>query len=109
MSAIGPKKLLQATTTTASGDAITLDKTMQFYPTVHAWGTTSAGSGSSTIVIEVSNDTSAPWLTAATITLTLGTSATADGQAINAGWMYIRARVSAISGTGASVNVTMGS
>ena len=109
MSIIGTHKLLDAATTTATGDTKTLNKPNQVYLPVHGWGTTSAGVGAAVIHIEVSNDTTAPWLTAGTITLTLGTSATADGFAIQAGWMYIRARVESISGTNASVSVVLGS
>lgn len=76
--------------------------------TVQARGATSAGAGAATIVIEVSN-VEAPtadtqWITAGTITLTLGTTEVTDGFAINASWRNIRARVSAISGTNATVS-----
>ena len=44
-----------------------------------AWGSTSAGSGSASIDIEVRNDADDEWSTMGTITLTLGTTATSDG------------------------------
>ncbi len=98
-----PITLMSARTTTGSGDwhRAGTSKTLQ------ALGTTSAGVGAATIVIEVSNDgTNA--LTAGTITLTLGTSATSDGFASFAAWLYVRANVTAISGTNAQVSVYMG-
>lgn len=71
-----------------------------------AYGSTSAGSGAATILCQVSNvDTDAAFITMGTITLTLGTAVTADGFASDAPWKYVRAKVSAISGTNASVNV----
>ena len=75
--------------------------------TIQASGSTTAGSGSATIVIEVSNDDT-NWITAGTITLTLGTTSTTDGFTTDAPWKYIRARVTALSGTGASVTALMG-
>lgn len=76
--------------------------------TIHAWGTTSAGAGAATINIEASNDLTAPWLVLGIISLTLGTTATADGFAIDAPWKWTRANVTAISGTNASVSVSFG-
>lgn len=72
--------------------------------TFQASGTTTAGSGAATIAIQVSNDAS-NWITAGTITLTLGTSATTDGFALAAKWKHSRANVTALSGTGAAVSV----
>jgi hypothetical protein len=71
-----------------------------------ATGATSAGSGSATVVIEVSND-GTNYNTLGTITLTLGTSSTGDGFAVSNTWEYYRAKLTAISGTGASVTVYM--
>lgn len=77
--------------------------------TYQATGVTSAGSGAATIIIEVSNvggaDTN--WITMGTIALTLGTAVTTDGFASNAPWKYVRARISSISGTNATVSVLM--
>jgi hypothetical protein len=81
-----------------------------------ASGETSAGSGAATIQIQVSNaddpsetavtaDAHGLWITAGTITLTLGTTVTSDGFAINAPWKWARAWISAISGTDGTVNV----
>lgn len=63
------------------------------------------GAVSATVLIEASVD-GANWLTLATISLSGTTSAT-DGFVAAGGWPNVRARVSAISGTGAAVNVLM--
>jgi hypothetical protein len=76
--------------------------------TFQAKGSTTAGAGAATIVIEATNDITWPWLTLGTLTLTLGTVATTDGLAVLASWKYVRARLSAISGTGAKVSVAVG-
>lgn len=76
--------------------------------TFQAKGSTTAGAGAATIIIEATNDTTWPWITLGTLTLTLGTVAVTDGLAILAGWKCVRARLSAISGTGASVSVNVG-
>lgn len=104
-------QLLTNATTTATGGYISprcVNRTFQ------AMGTTSSGSGSSAIVIEGSNKsapvegTNVDWTTLGTITLTLGTTQTNDGFVSAASWRWIRARVSSISGTGATVNAYMG-
>lgn len=97
--------LLTASTTTATGDA---HEPWGDTRTYGATGTTSAGAGSATILIEVRNDPNAAWITMGTITLTLSTTATADGFSSIVPWRYVRARISAISGTTATVTVTMG-
>lgn len=69
-----------------------------------------AGTGSvtATIVIEGSNTGQAgEFITLGTITLT-GTTKATDGFASNAKWTYVRARVTAVTGTGALVSVYMG-
>lgn len=73
---------------------------------------TGTGTVSATIVIEVSNDPiTQGWITSTgtplgTITLT-GTTTATDGFATQAAWAYYRANVTAISGTGAAVTVTV--
>lgn len=101
-------EMLTAATTTATGDTL---KPARAPMTFHAFGETSAGAGSATIVIEVSNverPTTNDWLTMGTITLTLGTTRSSDGFSSSVQWRNVRARVTAISGTGASVNVRGG-
>lgn len=87
--------------------------------TFMAHGETTASTGASTILIEVTNiddpdhdatsgDDDGYWITAGTITLTLGTTITADGFVLDGPWKYARANVTAISGTGATVTVLKG-
>lgn len=84
--------------------------------TFQAYGTTSAGAGAATVVIQVSNvpvpgtgATSGDWKDAGTITLSaLATTSTSDGFAVDAAWRWARARITAISGTDATVSVAMG-
>lgn len=75
---------------------------------VQVKSSTTAGAGSTTVIVEVTNDTTWPWLTAATITLVTGTVEVSDGIVLSAGWKFLRARVSAISGTGAQVSANVG-
>lgn len=75
--------------------------------TYEAQGTTSAGAGAAVIVIQVCNDGSS-WKTLGTFSLTLGTTSTTDGFASSAAWKYVRANVSSISGTTATVSVYLG-
>lgn len=66
------------------------------------------GAVTATVIIKVSNTgDDDDWATAATITLS-GTTSDSDGFAMNAKWAYTKANVSAISGTGAAVIVTLG-
>lgn len=103
-------RLLDAATTTATGAAVTPASVRR---AVHVWGATSAGAGSVTVVIEVTNNPAAAvntdWIIAGTVTLTLSTTVASDGFVIDAPWTRMRARVTAISGTGANVTVDMGS
>lgn len=100
-------KLLDAATSTVTGSSVPRASGLT---SVFAYGSTSSGSGSATIPVEVSND-GVYWVVAGTFSLTLATTITTgtntDGFTINGGWQYIRARVTAISGTGAAVTVTV--
>jgi hypothetical protein len=64
------------------------------------------GAVTATVVIQVSND-GTNYLTLGTITLS-GITTSTDGFASSAAWEHVRASLSAISGTSATVNVTMG-
>ncbi len=68
---------------------------------------TGTGAISATVVVECSND-QVGWLPLGTITLS-GTNSASDGFPSQTMWRHVRARCSAISGTGAIVKVTMGS
>ena len=100
--------LLENATTVSSG---TRQRPATRNRTFQAYGETSAGAGAATIVIEVSNveePGANDWITAGTINLTLATTRTTDGFTMQAAWRNVRARVSAISGTNATVTVRMG-
>ena len=107
--ATNPIVLLSAVAVTGSGSAVSPTATAR---TFHVFGATTSGAGATTVVIEVSNvlapATDADWVTACTITLTLATTRTGDGCVTNAAWAWVRARVSAISGTGATVSAHLG-
>jgi hypothetical protein len=99
-----PIKLLDQVTGTGAG---TPASPYQEKHSVHAFGQTSAGAGSATIKIEgtnIHNPGSDDWNELAEIVLTLATTRSSLGMAIDAPWRMIRARVSAISGTGAAVS-----
>ena len=74
---------------------------------------TGTGSVGATIAIQVSNEdatwagTNSNWITIGTITLS-GTTTATDGFTTVAPWKYLRANVTAISGTNATVTVLMG-
>ncbi len=92
-------------TTTGAGSAHFKDSPhATFQATV-----TGTGAVTATVDIEVSND-GTNWADTAAGTITLsGTTTHSDGfTTTNAPWKYVRANVTAISGTGASVDVVMG-
>jgi hypothetical protein len=71
------------------------------------------GAVTATVVIQASNDqatfegSTSNWITIGTISLS-GTTSTTDGFTTVAPWKYVRAGVTAISGTSATVKVLMG-
>lgn len=77
-----------------------------------AVGRTTSGAGTAVVSIEVSNvpEPSADdhWITALEISLTLtNANDVSDGQQIDAAWRHVRANVTEITGTGATVDVYM--
>jgi hypothetical protein len=92
-------KLLDAQTTVAAGQTTPLTGAH------HTFQATVSGTGAvtATVLIQCSND-GTNWLTLGTITLTGTTSAT-DGFASAAPWAFVRANVTARTGTGAAVTV----
>lgn len=100
--------LLSAATATGAGASFSPRATPQTY---QATGATGSGSGAATIKIQVSDvptPTANDWLDLGTITLTLGVTSTTDGFTSSTSWRHVRANVTAISGTSASVYVYMG-
>lgn len=94
-------KLLSGATATATGATARWlwGRTHRVYQAT----VTGTGAVSATVEIEVSCDGS-NWIVAGTITLT-GTTSDTDGFASDAPWPYVRADLTAISGTGATVDV----
>ena len=99
--------LTNQTSTTTLANVVAHQPTSQ-YRTFQASGFTSSGAGAATIDIRVSNDGSDYSTVLGTITLTLGTTVVSDGFGSILPWRYVKPHVTAISGTGASVTVTMG-
>ena len=71
-----------------------------------AEGSVSASTGAATIVIAGRNGGEV-WNTIDTLSLTLGTAATADFGSTTVPWDEVRASITAISGTNATVDVWM--
>lgn len=94
------QKLLNGATATGYGGQLTLQSAQGIQATV-----VGSGSVSATVVIEVSNDGVA-WMPLGTITLS-GTTMATDGFASAGTWESVRANLSAVSGTGAAVTVTL--
>lgn len=99
-----PTKLLNNTTDTGVGPSVSKNAPKA---AIQATGATTAGTGSATLVVEVSND-GANWLPHDTLTLTLSTVVATAGIEMDAPWAYVRGNVTAISGTGAAVSLIMG-
>lgn len=103
-------KIVDAQTTTGAGPkhhGNGVNRTFQ------AVGRTTAGAGSVTIKVQatdVFNPTvDGQWIDLGTITLgALTTTDTSDGFATEAPWLWVRGNVTAIAGTGASVDLWMG-
>lgn len=93
--------ILTAATTVAAGGAVPgvgRSKTFQ------ANGTTTAGAGAATIQVQGSNNKT-NWDTLGTISLTLSTTSSSDSFNSLDRYLWLRGNVTAISGTGASVNL----
>ena len=99
--------ILPATLTTVTGGSVPIKEENTREMSIQA---TVAGTGALTasIIIEVSNDNRG-WVSNAVSNINLsGTTVASQGLLLKAPWAYIRARVTSISGTGASVTVTAG-
>lgn len=91
-------------TTTGTGNAIYKDAPKTTLQVIVA-GT---GAVSATVVFDASND-GTNWCSTALGTVTAaGTTTASDGFTTDAPWKYIRARVTAISGTSATVSALIG-
>jgi hypothetical protein len=94
--------LLREKTTTGAG---TTENGISKTKTYQANGTTSSGAGSATITVQGSNDEGNTWDTIGTITLTLATTSSSDSFTSEDRYQKVRGNVTAISGTGAKVNL----
>lgn len=99
------RTILLNATTVAAGSAV---NGVSCTKTYQATGRTTSGAGAATIQVQGSNDEGNTWDTIGTITLTLATTAASDGFSSDDRYQRIRGNVTAISGTGASVNLRMG-
>lgn len=70
-------------------------------------GTVASGAGAVSVDIEASND-GVNFQVIGTISLALSSTAACDGFASNAAWLNVRANVTSISGTTATVDLFMG-
>lgn len=101
-------RLLNEVTTLVTGVAAPFfDMSPNPTRTFQAYGTTTSGTGAATITVNVSHNGS-DYMTLATIELPLSTVSASDGFLVDAHWEYVRAEVTAISGTGATVSLIMG-
>lgn len=98
------KPLLSAVIATGAGAAVTGPSGSK---TFQARGTTTAGTGASTILIQGSNDDGTSWDTVGTITLTLAVTSSSDSFTSASRYGSYRANVTAISGTNATVTASM--
>ncbi len=101
----GKERILNAVTTTATSESYNV--TGAVARTYQVVASTTAGAGTATVEIQVSND-GTNWLLLGTIPLTLSTTPSTDGLAANAPWAFTRAKVTALTGTGANVTVILG-
>ena len=101
------KKLLNAVTVTGAGTADFVDRGVK---TFQVYGITSSGSGSATIKMQGSND-EVSWDDLDTgMVVTLATTVATgigDGYTSDDRYAFVRANVTAISGTGAAVTATV--
>lgn len=90
--------LLSGATATGAGSSVAMQEGFRAF---QAYGSMSASTGAATINIEVSNNpTTAGWIIAASISLSLSTTSATDGVSIISGWKYARANVTAITENG---------
>ena len=103
-----PVTILTDDTGSATGKAYSTTFYGEGGSNVVKFSATVAGTGAvtATVIIDYSNDGTYWALAGATITLS-GTTSHTDGYATVANWPFVRARCTAISGTGATVTVKM--
>jgi len=103
-SKITVRTILDSITTTATGTAYEAYGTKKAFQLV---GATATGTGAATARVDISNDAS-NWITTDTLSLTLSATSSSDSYFLDAPWKYMRGIVHSISGTGATVSLTVG-
>lgn len=100
--------LLDNVSTTGAGSKVPVVKKGDSSATFQATVNGTSGTVTATIDIEVSNNET-DWIVMGTISLSAtAPTADSDGFASNASWSFARAKLTAITGTGAVVTVLMG-
>jgi len=97
------RSLITDATASATSDALACSgtkKTFQFS------GITSSSTGAAEAIVQASND-STNWTNLDTLTLSLAVTPSNDSYSVDAVWKYIRSVLNSISGTGATVNLTV--
>ena len=88
--------------------APTTGASQRVYPQARAFQATVTGTGAVTATIIIAgSDDNVNFLPLGTITLS-GTTTASDGFGSSAPWLYVRAQLTAISGTGAAVSAQVG-
>lgn len=100
------KQVFSAQATTGASAALRPENAAHTNLLFHASGTTASGSGSATVKLQGSND-GTNWVDIGSVTLTLGVSATSDKVASVENWLFVRGNVTALTGTGATINATL--
>ena len=102
---VSQRVLLSGVSTPSAGQSVDLAEhaNEQRNYVAHVSGT---GAVSATILVEVSNN-NLHFIPLATITLS-GTNSATDGFVSDESWQYVRGRLSAVTGSGATVTLTMG-
>jgi hypothetical protein len=98
----GSRTLLQTTTTTATGSSFErtpVGRSRAFQSVL----TCTSGNCSGTVIFEASLDGD-NFVTMATVTFAAAASPQSDGFVSDAPWLFVRTRVTAITGTGASIS-----
>jgi hypothetical protein len=104
-----PRLLLSAVTGTGAGSGVLLCGS--FNPSCDPHKTylasvSGTGSVSTTVNVEVTNNPAIGWVVLATISLS-GTTSASNGTNSAAAWPYVRGNVTAVSGTGAAVTLSI--
>jgi hypothetical protein len=102
------KTIMNAKQTTGAGTGYPLNNIYTKENKTFQISVAGSGAVTATVAIEVSND-NVTYISDAYSTVSLsGTTSAAQGLVMEANWQYVRANVTAISGTSAAVTVILG-